>query len=109
MAVDRRFLGCRPRRRLDWEEDGEGRAVLLRPKLGEGRLGRWVASYFKNPYYQIRFDEFGSLVWKSCDGKTQVSEILEQMRERFGDRIEPAEERLYEFICKMHRAKLIEF
>lgn len=108
MPVDSHSLqGC-PRRRLEWEEDEQGRALVLRPKFGEGRWGSWIASHVKNPYYRIRLDEVGTLVWKSCDGATEVSEIAERMRRQFGARIEPAEERLYRFLRQMYRSRLIE-
>ena len=32
----------RPRRLLDWREQ-DGRCVLLRPRLGPSRAGRWLA------------------------------------------------------------------
>ena len=81
----------------------------MRPKLGDGPWGRWLASHLRNPSYRIKLDEIGTLVWKSCDGETRLSEVVARMRGRFGDRIEPAEQRLYEFMRKLSRARLIEF
>jgi len=107
MAVDLNFLKARPKRRMGWEEDAEGRVVVLRPKLGSGRLGRWIASHFGNPWYRIRLDEIGTLVWNLCDGDTSLSEIIQQMRQHFGNQIEPAEKRLYQFIRQLHRSRLI--
>lgn len=102
------FLDARPFRRLSWKEDC-GRVVLLRPKLGEGRLGRRIASYFKNPYYRIRLDDIGTLVWKLCDGQTRLSHIAKRMRCDFGNQAEPVEERLHEFIQRMYKARVIKF
>ena len=107
-SVPTSFLGACPCRRLSWDEE-DGRAVLLRPKLGESRLGRWAASHLKNPYYRIRLDEIGTLVWRLCDGQTQLSEVVAHMRRDIGGGAEPAEERLYEFIRKMYHARLIGF
>ena len=74
------WLQCRPRRLLEWRVDDRGRAVLLRPKLGRNRWGRWLASRLKNPYYHIRLDEMGTLVWKSCNGEQVLRDIALSLR-----------------------------
>ena len=102
------FMYRAPRRLLDWREDEEGRCVLLRPKLGTGRWGRWAAGYLGDPYYQIKLDEVGTMVWKASDGTIRLSQIAEQLRHRFGNRIEPAEARLHQFVQGMRRSRLIE-
>ena len=102
------FMDRCPRRLLDWREDEAGRCVLLRPKLGSGRWGRWAAGYLGDPYYQIKLDEVGTLVWKASDGTTGLSQIAEQLRHRFGSQIEPAEARLHQFVQRMRKSRLIE-
>ena len=102
------FMERRPRRLLDWREDGQGRCVLLRPKLGTGRWGRWLATRLGDPYYRIRLDEVGTLVWKASDGTTRLAQIAEQLRQRFGERVEPLEGRLRQFMRRLVRARLIE-
>ncbi len=82
--------------------------MLLRPKLGTGRWGRWAARYLGDPYYQIKLDEVGTMVWKASDGTTGLSQIAEQLRHRFGNQIEPAEARLHHFVRQMRRSRLIE-
>jgi hypothetical protein len=57
--------------------------------------------------YLIRLDDIGTTVWKHCDGEASVQEIAELLRERFGDRVEPAEDRLQDFITQMQRARMI--
>ena len=101
-------LSCQPRRLLEWRENHTGQAVLLRPKLGRSPLARWCSKYLRNPYYRIRLDDIGTLVWKSCDGSTTLSSILQSMREHFGTGVEPAEERLWRFLQTMRRSRLIE-
>ena len=108
MTMNRHLLGFSPRRCLEWGEDKEGKVVLLRPKLGSGCLGRWMSLQLQNPFYRIRLDEVGTLVWQCCDGQTKLAEIVTRMRQRFGAQVEPVEERLFQFIGQLHRAKLIE-
>ena len=108
MRVDAdRFWGLRPRRRLEWRDVDEQHCVVLRPRLGEGRFGRWLAGCLSDPYYRIKLDSIGSFVWRACDGETPLSVIAERMRRHFGDSIEPVEERLGRFVQTMQRGRLI--
>ena len=100
------FAQVRPRRRLEWCEE-DGRCVLLRPRLGSSRLARWVAGLGADPHYRIRLDEVGTLVWKACDGHTSLADIVSRMRERFGDRVEPADRRLAQFMRKLLKGRMI--
>lgn len=102
-----RFMQRRPIRLLEWEEDEAGRVMVLRPRLGRSPVGKWISSRLPDPYYRIRLDDIGTMVWKSCDGSASLSEIAEQMRRHFGERVDPAQERLKQFVHKMVRARLI--
>jgi len=97
---------ARPRRLLDWREE-DGRCVLLRPRLGTSRPGRWLAGLAGDPHYRIRLDEVGTFVWKACDGRTSLGEIVQAMRSAFGDRVEPADERLARFVRRMLKGRMI--
>jgi hypothetical protein len=97
---------ARPRRLLEWREE-DGRCVLLRPRFGTSRPGRWLAALAGDPHYRIRLDEVGTLVWRSCDGRTSLAEIARAMRVAFGDRAEPAEERLGRFVRRMLKGRMI--
>ncbi len=101
------FGSVQPSRRFDWYQDGDGRCVVLRPKLGEGRVGRWFAGRLRDPYYRIRLDEVGTFVWKACDGHTPLTVIAELMRDEFGGRVEPAEARLGLFVRTMLKGRMI--
>ena len=100
------FVHARPRRLLEWCEE-DGRCVLLRPRLGSSRLVRWVAGQVGDPHYRIRLDEVGTLVWKACDGDTSLADIVGRMRDRFGERVEPADHRLSRFILKMLKGRML--
>ncbi len=100
------FAGVRPRRMLDWREE-DGRCVLLRPSFGTNRLVRRLARLVGDPHYRIRLDEIGSLIWKACDGRTSLADIVPRLRERFGDRIEPADQRLARFLQQMLKGKML--
>ncbi|MYN66105.1 MAG: PqqD family protein [Acidobacteria bacterium] len=101
------FWNACPRRRLDWRELDDGCCVVLRPQLGEGRIGRWIASKLGDPCYRIRLDDVGSFIWKACDGETPLTQIAGRLRAEFGERVEPAEERLARFIQSMLRSRMV--
>ena len=107
VEVDRDFMGNRFVRRYEWRELEDGRVVVLRPRFGEGRLARRVAELFHVSDYWIRLDEIGTTVWQRCDGTTTGRQIAEELRAQFGDRVEPAEDRLQRFITQMLRARMI--
>ena len=102
------FWNACPRRRLDWRDPGDGRAVVLRPKFGESRAGRWLAARLGDPCYRIRLDEVGAFIWRACDGETPLLEIAARLRAEFGARVEPAEERLARFVQTMLRSRMVE-
>ena len=102
------FWTSRPRRRLDWRELESGNCVVLRPRFGQGRIGRWLAGKLGDPCYRIRLDDVGTFIWKACDGDTPLTEIAGRLRAEFGDRIEPADERLARFVQSMLRSGMIE-
>ena len=101
------FWSARPRRLLDWRELDDGRCVVLRPQLGAGRIGRWLASRLGNPCYRIRLDDVGSFIWKACDGETPLTVVAGRLRDEFGERVEPAEERLARFVQSMLRSRMV--
>jgi len=105
MASGLDFGTVRPRRLLEWSEE-DGRCVLLRPRLGPSRIGRWAARLFDDPHYRIRLDDVGSLIWKTCDGRTSLADIVVRMRERFGDDVEPADARLAAFVRRLLKGRM---
>ncbi len=101
------FWNACPRRLLDWRDLDDGRCVVLRSQLGTGRIGRWLALKLGDPCYRIRLDDVGTFIWKACDGETPLVEIAGRLRDEFGERVEPAEERLARFVQSMLRSRMI--
>ncbi|HLV01115.1 MAG TPA: PqqD family protein [Acidobacteriota bacterium] len=108
MPVDRRFLTCRFQRKLEWQELDQKTTIVYRPRFGKNRFGKWLAATLRLSDYRIRLDAIGTLVWKHCDGNTQAATIIESMRYRFGEQVEPAEDRLYDFVMQMRKARMID-
>lgn len=104
---DANLLDLIPRRLVEHETDGEGRAVLLIPKFRGRVLGPFLQPRLKRPFQRLNLDEFGSFVWGKCDGRATVGSIAKALRAKFGDTVEPAEERLATFIGQLTRGRLI--
>ena len=86
-----------PAHSMDFEER-DGRIMLLVPKFGDNRLGRFFMQRMKRPYYKIHLDEFGSRVWNLIDGRITVYQIGTLLHQEFGNDVEPVYERLGLFI-----------
>lgn len=100
------FLQSRPERAVDAEQEGE-LVVLLRPRFQRGPLRRWLQPLLRRPHLRVHLNEVGSFVWGRCDGGTTVAEIAEALAARFGDRVNPALERLTIFVSQMQSGGLI--
>ena len=93
---------------IGWEDGPEDQAVLLVPRFRKGPLAKWLQPRLKKPHIRVKLDDVGSFVWKRLDGKKAFAEILSEMKIEFGDRIEPAEDRLTQFFRILHKDKFVE-
>ena len=57
--------------------------------------------------YKIDLDEIGSFIWGQINAVLSLSQILDISKEHFGEKIEPAEERVINFFKQMHSTKLV--
>lgn len=92
------LLELRPVRLAEWDEK-DGRVVVNRPRpttRGLRGLADLISYWLSVP--RIRLDEVGSVTWLLLDGRRTVGEVAQQVRERFGDALEPVEERTGIFV-----------
>jgi hypothetical protein len=82
--------------------------VLLRPRFGRGWLGRRLQAAFRPRPYRVLLDDVGSFVWRMCDGEAPVETIAAAMKERFGEEVEPVEDRLVTFLKSLLRGRFVE-
>lgn len=92
---------------IEWEDGQEGLAVLLVPRFRKGPLARWVQPRLKRPHIRVKLDEIGSFAWRRMDGLKKFSEIASEMRAHFGEKAEPAEDRLQKFLILLYKDKFI--
>ena len=88
------LLEVSPVRLAEWTEK-QGRVVIFRPKtLRAGPLGWIDLVLYLLSARRIRLDALGSFAWLQLDSETSVGKVVARMREEFGEKVEPAEERL---------------
>ena len=96
-----------PTRVSDWKDNDEGLITLILPKF-KSRIGRIIASKFKNPMYEVKLDEIGTFLWRECDGGKNIYDISQDMVKEFGEEIEPVYERIKIFINMLKNLNAIE-
>lgn len=103
------LLEIRPLRVAQWEREGD-RVIVIRPRptgrlpwvLIEGLLHLLAAR-------RLRLDEIGSASWLLLDGKHSVAEVANILRQRFGERVEPTEERLGHLVRVFRQEGLVAY
>ena len=100
------LLDLVPLRTASWIED-EGRVVVEIPTPSRPWRAplAWLSSRMSTK--KVRLDEIGSFAWNRFDGRGTVGEVAAALRERFGDRVEPADERLGLLLASLHRGGLV--
>lgn len=82
-----------PRRTVESEPGPSGEQVLLAP-----RFRSWpftlLLKRMPKPFMKIRLDEVGSFLWERIDGERTLGELALALSQEFGDRVEPAPQRV---------------
>ncbi|NOX66429.1 MAG: PqqD family protein [Chlorobi bacterium] len=86
------------------EKDG---LVTVLYKKEQTKIEKVFFRWMKDKPYRIDLDETGTFIWKKINGVLKVSEIIDITKEHFGDKVEPAEERVVIFMKQMYHTKLI--
>lgn len=96
----------RPRRLRPHESRGEDLVSVLVPRFHRRWLVR-LAERLGLTERRVNLDAQGSLVWTLCDGAHSVEEIGRALADRFGDAVNPVEERLPRFLSQLAQHEMI--
>ena len=101
------FLLFKPvRADYEWSTDEDGLVRIKVPKF-ESSIGKKFCRLIrKENIFVANMDEIGSVVWKHCDGKTTVKEIL-SLLEKERDADEDLDQRLFLFLQQMRQLRYI--
>jgi hypothetical protein len=103
------YLELTPGRLFEHVIEENGKVSVLIPRFTNFLLVKTLAPMLKSPFVKTKFDEFGSQVWLEIDGKKKVVDISSSLREKFGEKIEPVEERLTKFLTQLYNYKFVSF
>jgi len=103
------LLALKPVRLAEWDEKGD-HVVVVRPRP----VGPMPRVLFDRFFYllaaqRLRLDQMGSASWLLLDGERSVAQVAELLRERFGEEVEPVEERLGHLVRVFRREGLVAY
>lgn len=103
------FLQYRPRRLdFEWSTNAEGLVEMKVPKF-KSNLGKSFCKLIKKEnMFAANMDRLGSLVWKNCNGKNTVNQILEIVKKEFPEE-KDMDQRLFSFIQQIGSLNYIDY
>ena len=103
------YLEVTPFRVLNEEIDENSFVTILIPKVTNSFAKKYFEPMLKSPLIKLKLDEIGSASWLAIDGKKKVAEIATELVQKFGDKIDPVEERLTKFLTTLYEQRFITF
>ena len=108
MNNEKNFLDYIPVKNIDWKQDEEGTVYLIKERTKNKLLKKLIDWFKRDQYFYIHLDHLGTAAWLAIDGKRTVARISQLMKERFGEDLEQAEQRVSHFMGMMKRNDFIE-
>lgn len=103
------YLELTPKRVYNYEVESSGKISVLVPKFKNKLLVNFLAPKLKAPYIKAKLDDFGSLTWIEMDGTKNVESISQLLTDKFGDKVQPVNERLTKFLTQLYQYNFITF
>lgn len=94
--------------RINNHEQVDGLVNILIPKFKKEFMKKFIPKN-KSKDIRVKLDELGSAAWLAIDGRKKVLSIVEELRLKFGDKIEPAVDRVPQFINGLYANNLLYF
>jgi predicted HTH transcriptional regulator len=103
------YLNIVPYRIHKEEIDEKGLVTVLIPKFKRKFAVEILTRIGKPQNIRIKLDEFGSEAWLQLNGSQTVSTISKKLVQKFGEKIQPTEERLTKFLTNLYLQGFISF
>ena len=103
------YLDVTPFRVHKEEIDENGLVTIIVPKFKRQFAKNYLNRIGKPQEIKIKLDEFGSGAWLLLNGKQNVAVICKKLTDKFGEKIQPVEERLTRFLTNLYLQGFISF
>ncbi len=103
------YLDIIPYRVYKEEIDEKGFVTILIPKFKREFANNYLRRIGKPLDIRIKLDEFGSETWTLINGNRTVTDIGKKLVSKFGEKIQPVEERLTKFLTNLYLQGYISF
>lgn len=103
------LLELTPIKKYEFEINEDELVTILVPKFTNKFLSDNLMPRLKKPHMRVKLDKFGSALWLIIDGNKTVSAVGESLVQKFGEDIQPVEERLSKFITVLYEQRFITF
>lgn len=91
---------------VEWRDEGERTVLVLRRR--EDWVGRLLSLFFVVPKERkIELDPVGAHVWRGCDGRHTVKELMQSLIEKYKLNRKEAEVSLTAFLRQLGKRKLV--
>lgn len=103
------YLELTPKRVYEHEVESSGKVSILVPKFKNKFLVHFLVPRLKSPHIKANLDDFGSLTWIEMDGSKNVQSISQSLTVKFGEKVQPVNERLTKFLTQLYQYNFITF
>jgi Coenzyme PQQ synthesis protein D (PqqD) len=106
---DINYLELTPVRNYEHEVEKNGLISVFVPKFDIKWLDKIMSRIIKSRFFKAKLDEFGTETWLEIDGVKSVQMISNQLSKKFGEKINPVDERLTKFLSELYKYNFITF
>lgn len=103
------YLELTPVRSYEHEVESNGLVSVFVPKFDIKFIDKIMSRIIKSRFFKAKLDEFGTEAWLQIDGNKSVELISEHLTLKFGEKINPADERLTKFLSELYKYNFITF
>lgn len=108
-SPDINLLALIPEQTVESIRSEDGIVTILGPRFKTNFMKKMVGSRLKSPYFKIALDDIGATVWENIDGSRKIGEIAIILKEKFGEKIEPCNDRIAVFFTQLEMSRFIRY
>jgi len=103
------YLELTPVRNYDHVIEENGLVSVFVPKFDIKWIDTIMSRIVKSRFFKAKLDEFGTATWLEMDGNKSVQLISSHLSQKFGEKINPVDERLTKFLTELYKYNFITF